>query len=74
MENYEGKHLDQNFLWVEATREMAYVHEGDPDDLIEIFKDLGGGAQNIYPAMVFNGHLLLGKPMSGISEERSHWN
>lgn len=75
IENHEGKYLSQNFLWVETKREKAYVHEGSPDDLMAIFEDLGSGAHNIYPAMVFNGHLLLGKPISGMSEEKlPSWN
>lgn len=74
IENYEGKYLDQNFMWTEAERENAYVHEGDTNDLMSILNGPGKDAHNIYPAMVFNGHLLLGKPIDRMCEKRSSWN
>lgn len=75
IENYEGKYLDQNFLWIETARKKAYLHEGDTNDLMSILNGPGNDACDIYPAMVFNGHLLLGKPMLRISEEKlMSWN
>lgn len=74
VENCEGRFLNQNFLWTEIEREKAYVREGDPDDLMLIFEKCGDGACIIYPAMVFNGHLLFGKPVTRTCAERSSWN
>lgn len=75
IENRDGSYLDQNFLWTEVEKENAYVHKGDTNDLMSILNSSGSDVYNIYPAMVFNGHLLLGKPMLRISEEKlMSWN
>lgn len=74
IENYEGKYLDQNFMWTEVERERAYVHEGDPDDLMLMLEKCGSDIYTVYPAMVFNGQLLLGKPTTRMYTKRSSWN
>ena len=64
LQNRGGAFLDGNFQWVYYQNiKEAVVHEGDEESLAVILSEIGEEVEIIYPAMIFNGHLLLGQPL-----------
>lgn len=74
IKNHEGKYLDENFWWIEVVKEKAYVHESNPNDIMLMLEKYRSDTCTVCQAMVFNGHLLLGKPTSRVCAKRSSWN
>lgn len=67
--NSQGEFLSRDGFWVKGEARKAFVHETDIEDLISSLEDLHIIAQSVLPAMVFNGHILLGKPAFLKAEE-----